>query len=267
MFCNRGVASEIAEDDFHEGMTARLRRQLLRKSIKGLAPGVQLRNAFGSLLHNEVTDGEILGALLDHGIIVDRDELTKYLKPFRSQFSGRVSVPKFIEALEPQAYEYVFPSFKDVGAGALTGVKKEVNLGDRERDPHMFEGIWLPLGKFTNYNRIGHRTVSDQEIRNCLRKALASRIAHDGAQTNIYAELRACDASQDGNLGVEQFRAFLYKIGLKVEAEGNLERLWHCIAGGAERLDIMALAEVLTSQFEHVPRKPRETIREKFAFR
>ena len=35
------VIQELADDDFYEGMTARLQRQLLRKGVQGEAAGVQ----------------------------------------------------------------------------------------------------------------------------------------------------------------------------------------------------------------------------------
>ena len=267
-----GVVPELADAEFNEGITARLRRQMQRRATKGEAPGVQLRNIFQALMCREVPDSDILRALMDYGVLVDRDELSRFLNNFRSPYTRLVSVHKFIEAIEPEAYEYVFPTLKDVGGADLVKVKREVALNDRDRDPHMWEGCWLH-GKFggstfTRYNRIGHREVSDQEVRNCLRKSLATRMAHDGAtQTNLLKELRECDTNLQGAIGAEEFKVFLFRVGLKVEAAGNLERLWHAIAGDSERLELIRLAEILTSDFEGVPRKSRETVREKFQFR
>ena len=274
------VIQELADDDFYEGMTARLQRQLLRKGVQGEAAGVQLRKTFGSLLgQHDVLDADVLRALLDHGVVVDKKELTKYLDNFRSTYSGRVSLRKFIEVLEPEAFHFVFPTHKDVGGGgSFGGAKIEVNLGDRDADPHMYEGIWLPMGKFTNYNRIGHREVSDQEVRNCLRRALAMRLCHDGgvgsggsstnlSQQNIIKELRECDSQKNGTLGIEDFKRFLLKLGLKIEERGNVERLWFCLAGQQQRLDIMQLADKLMSDYEGVPRKSREQVREPVTFR
>jgi len=56
-------------------------------------------------------------------------------------------------------------------------------------------------------------------------------------------------------------------MGLKVEAQGNLERLWHTLAGDVDRIDLLRLSELLTSDFESVPRKSRETIRDVFHVR
>jgi hypothetical protein len=249
-------------------MTARLRRQLLRKSFQGEAPGKQLRGVFGTLIGRDVQDSEIVRALLDHGVIVSKEELTKYLTNFRSPYTGLVSVYKFLEALEPEAYDFVFPTAKPVAAADLSTVKKEVPLIDRERDPHMWEGTWLHGNNHTKYNRIGHREVSDQEVRNCLRKALASRISHDGVdRVNVYKELRASDSSHEGMIGIDEFKVFLLRIGLKVEVEGNLERLWNSVTGGADRIDMMNLSEMMSSEFETIPRKSRGTIRDKFKFR
>ena len=271
--------NQIVDEDFNAGMQARLRRQLLRKSVKGVAPGVQLRATFDPLTGKDVKDDEILRMLLDHSVLIDREELSKYLNNFRSPVSGLVSVTKFIEALEPEAYDLVFPTSAPVaGAGVnLVTIKREDSLMDRDTDPHMWEGTWLHgkrqmprqlEGPITLYNRIGHRECSDQEVRNCLRRALAKRIAHDSAQkTNLFKMLRSIDSSRDGKIGPAQFNVFLLKMGLKVEAEGNLERLWRTIASDANVVDIMDLADVLTSEFESIPRKPRDKIRDKFKFR
>ena len=250
-------------------MAARLRRQLLRKtSVKGQVPGLQLRRTLRELTGKNVEDGEILRALLDHGVLVDREELSRYLDSFRSPYTGLVSVCKFIEALEPGAYEFVFPTNKPCAGANLIAVKKEVKLSDRDTDPHMFEGECLGGKHRTKYTRIGHREVSDQEVRNCLRQALANRLATDGAlSTNFFKELRECDTGHEGMIGQEQFKMFLFKMGLKVEAGGNLERLWRTMAGDADKMDLMRVSQILTSDFENVPRKSREKIRDHFEFR
>ena len=137
--------NQIVDEDFNAGMQARLRRQLLRKSVKGVAPGVQLRATFDPLTGKDVQDDEILRMLLDHSVLIDREELSKYLNNFRSPVSGLVSVTKFVEALEPEAYDLVFPTSAPVaGAGLnLVTIKREDSLMDRDTDPHMWEGTWL----------------------------------------------------------------------------------------------------------------------------
>jgi len=264
----------LSDAEFNEGFVARLRRQLLRKTVKGEASNRQLRHVFSALIGREVQDFEIARALVDYGVMIDAQELSKYLNTFRSPYTGLVSAHKFIESLAPQAYDYVFPTAKACARADLLAAKKEVQLIDRDRDPHMWEGLRLPgnhlkVGSDTiKYNRVGHREVSDEEVRNCLRQALANRLASDGAQrTNFLKELRECDTSHAGLVTVEQFHVFLLKIGLKVEAEGNLERLWHALVGDADTIDIVRLSEILTSEFENVPRKSRDRVRDKFAFR
>ncbi len=265
---------KLADVELNEGFAARLRRQLLRKTIKGERLPVQLRRVFSALTGRDVQDAEIARALVDYGVLIDVKELSKYLNTFRSPYTGLVSAQKFIESVEPQMYEYVFPTTKACGGADLISVKKEVQLSDRDRDPHMWEGLRLPGNHLTvgfdtiKHNRVGHREVSDQEVRNCLRQSLANRLASDGARrTNFLKELRECDTSHAGLIGIDQFNVFLLKIGLKVEAEGNRERLWHSLVGDADTIELMRLSEILTSEFENVPRKSRDKVREKFAFR
>ena len=83
----------------------------------------------------------------------------------------------------------------------------------------------------------------------------------------MYKELRASDSSHEGMIGIDEFKVFLLRIGLKVEVEGNLERLWNSVTGGADRIDMMNLSEMMSSEFETIPRKSRGTIRDKFKFR
>ena len=49
--------------------------------------------------------------------------------------------------------------------------------------------------------------------------------------------------------------------------EPRLERLWRTMAGDADKMDLMRVSQILTSDFENVPRKSREKIRDHFEFR
>mmetsp|Transcript_24848 Transcript_24848/g.39003 ORF Transcript_24848/g.39003 Transcript_24848/m.39003 type:complete len:184 (-) Transcript_24848:1110-1661(-) len=144
--------------------------------------------------------------LVDCGILMQDHDLERVLEFYRSVFTQKIQLRKFIEDVDPGAYDHIFPTHKIVSAADLQKVKKEKALASSE---------------------------TDGEVRNLFRTALLKRASHDGVE-NLIAELRKKDSQRSGRITRSDFNALLHQLGLKVGTPKNLKRLWNAIAGPTE---------------------------------
>ena len=90
----------------------------------------------------------------------------------------------------------------------------------------------------------------DDAIRKKLRRVLKRRMEQDGAGApkNVVTMLRMHDIQRTGKLSKKEFQAALFSMGLKVESNSNMDRIWSALASGVGvdnqtlALDILDLA-------------------------
>mmetsp|Transcript_24850 Transcript_24850/g.39010 ORF Transcript_24850/g.39010 Transcript_24850/m.39010 type:complete len:131 (-) Transcript_24850:176-568(-) len=72
--------------------------------------------------------------LVDCGILMQDHDLERVLEFYRSVFTQKIQLRKFIEDVDPGAYDHIFPTHKIVSAADLQKVKKEKALASSETD-------------------------------------------------------------------------------------------------------------------------------------
>jgi hypothetical protein len=134
-----------------------------------------------------------------------------------------MNLTRLVEDVDPSAYDFVFTS-GIVSSASMQLIRKEVDCLEDDTDPM---------------------------IRNRLRQALRSRQSKDGV-VNLIKELHEFDTDRNGCIKKADFVAALLHLGLKVHSKTNLNRLWSAVVGDAPTVEIMALANTLTRQDEHI---------------
>ena len=221
---SNGKLPYVSDCDFHHACLERIKRHLSRKGPDGVSAGKQLRELLGHLLcQSDVTLPDMKRAFVGVGIFIEDSELLRLMNLYRSPAHPKLNLSKLIEDIDDRAFDFVFSSGNV--AGGKPGTRMQREMPARADEP-------------------------DDAIRKKLRRVLKRRMEQDGAGApkNVVTMLRMHDIQRTGKLSKKEFQAALFSMGLKVESNLNMDRIWSALASGVgvdnqtPALDILDLA-------------------------